>query len=76
MLYAIGKEINKEIDRFTVDDGTALATAEQVLGFAGQADPERAVLVDECDEIRVDLVAQHVLNNGHDLRRRHACGEH
>ena len=60
-----------EVDLLAVDDSAALARLEQVGVLAGQPDRERAVLVDQADELALHLAGEHHAHDLHDLGRGH-----
>ncbi len=58
-----------EVDLLAVDDGAGLLGGEQARVLAGQADGERAVLVDQPDQLALDLADQHHPHDVHRLGR-------
>ena len=58
-----------EVDLLAVDDGVGLLGGEQAGVLAGEADRERAVLVDQADQLALDLADQHHPDDVHRLRR-------
>ena len=59
-----------DVDGLAVDEGVAPLGGEQVRVLAGQADRERAVRVDEADDVGVDLADEHHADDLHRLGRR------
>ena len=56
-----------EVDLLAVDDGAATAGAEQAGVLAGQAHGDRAVLVEQTDELATHLAGEHHPHDVHDL---------
>ena len=61
-----------EVDLLAVDDGAATARAEQPGVLAREAHGDRAVLVEQADELAADLAGEHHPHDVHDLGRRDA----
>ena len=61
-----------DIDRFAVDERYAPPGGEQVRVLARHAHRQRAVCVDEPDDLALDLPGQHHAHHVHRLRRGHA----
>ena len=57
-----------EVDLLAVDDGVGALGGEQAGVLAGQPDGERAVLVDEADQLALDLPDEHHADDVHGLR--------
>ena len=59
-----------DVDLLAVDHGAACGAAPKQAGvLAGQADGERAVLVEQADELAADLAGQHHPDDVHGLGR-------
>ena len=58
-----------EVDLLAVDDGVGLPGGEQPGVLAGQADRERAVLVDQPDQLALHLADEHHADDVHRLGR-------
>jgi hypothetical protein len=61
-----------DVDRFAVDDGRPSLGGQQPTVLAGQPDRERAVVVDQVDDVAVDLAGEHHPDDGHRLGGRDA----
>ena len=60
-----------DVDRLAVDDRRPALGGEQAGVLAGQADRERAVVVDQVDDVAVDLADEHHPHDRHRLGRGH-----
>ena len=58
-----------EVDLLAVDDGGGALGGEQAGVLAGQPDRERAVLVEQADELALHLADEHHPDDVHRLRR-------
>ena len=61
-----------EVDLLAVDDGVGGRGGEQAGVLAGEADGERAVLVDQADQLALHLADEHHADDVHRLGRGHA----
>ena len=58
-----------EVDLLAVDDGVGALGGEQAGVLAGEADGQRAVLVDQADQLALDLADEHHPDDVHRLGR-------